>query len=1263
MGAMIRLRLLGPACVEQIQSSQHVNEGAGETNPVDDVPRFRSKRTIALLGYLAAEQRPLPRSSIASLFWPDKSTSQGLASLRRELHNLTSILPHCWEFDRKAIAFTPSNCTQVDLYDIRKLEKQERWIEAAELLAGEFLEGIHLEENSEFDLWLMAEREYWRAQSERILGRTIEWHTRRGRYTDALEHARHLVKLAPSNERAHRHVMRLLTWTGQRGAALQHFDICCALVREDLETDPTDETIALNQKIRAGQLDLPPQVPAFLTEEKPKHKFERRLFLGQERELAKLHSMLSTVLGGAGQVGFVTGGPGRGKTALLEEFSQQAMEHHPELLVARGRCTAFTGKGDPFLPLRDVMEMLAGDVEQIWDAGSISRNHAERLWTALPLFAQILMDQGSYLIDTLVSGPGLLSRAEVADSAEAPWLSHLREIINRQSPNSTLVEQTFIFQQVTNVMLNFAEEQPLLLLLDDLQWADTATISLLFHLCRALDETGSSLFILCAYRPEEVSLERQLHDTGSRERHPLVKAVSEFIRSYGDVSISLSHPDLSASRQFIDGLLDQEPNRLSETFRDHLLHRTEGHPLFTIELLSAMKEIGHLQRDEEGFWIEDENLNWNLIPARVEAVIKERIDRLDPKLREILRVASVEGEQFSAQIVSEVLQRDERSVLASLSQDLEQQHRLVREQEETYTGERWLTRFRFSHALYQEYVQDQLSQGELRILHGHVAKTMEGFYAIRLDEIAMQLAHHFQAADETTHAIEYYTIAAERAARLYASDEALAHYSHAIDLAQTISPDTHSLADLHRGRGQVYERIGDFKRALIDYQTALEIARASLAPHLEWRGLIELGRLWAFRDYSKTRACFDDALSLARKLDDPETLACSLNWMGNWHTNAESPTKAITLHLEALKITKRLETKAERANSLDLLGVAHLMQGDLTSSIQFYDQAIALFRELNDLPRLVSSLTGRAANISVLAFLSSAPADQPPDALSDVHEALQIANKIGARAGEAWAFWCLGMLYLVNGDFGRAKKNLQTGLKISSEMKHHEYEAANLFGLGILHLQTRMPEKACEHLERALLLAQKLSSPAMTHTTSGSLAGAYLMLNNPNMARAQLGSVIANETPMDTWGKRYCWIRRAELAFAQGDPHSTLEIANRLIASMPGSSHDRVVTYLWKLEAEALLEIGASEEALILLQTALQNALASEEKFLLWQVHASLARAQKHLNNQIEYEREISMAREEIKELAGKLPEGIGKNAFIQRANDWLDTNNSNMHP
>lgn len=171
------------------------------------------------------------------------------------------------------------------------------------------------------------------------------------------------------------------------------------------------------------------------------------------------------------------------------------------------------------------------------------------------------------------------------------------------------------------------------------------------------------------------------------------------------------------------------------------------------------------------------------------------------------------------------------------------------------------------------------------------------------------------------------------------------------------------------------------------------------------------------------------------------------------------------------------------------------------------------------------------------------------------------------------------------------------------------------------------------------------------------------MLNNPNMARAQLGSVIANETPMDTWGKRYCWIRRAELAFAQGDPHSTLEIANRLIASMPGSSHDRVVTYLWKLEAEALLEIGASEEALILLQTALQNALASEEKFLLWQVHASLARAQKHLNNQIEYEREISMAREEIKELAGKLPEGIGKNAFIQRANDWLDTNNSNMHP
>jgi tetratricopeptide (TPR) repeat protein len=188
------------------------------------------------------------------------------------------------------------------------------------------------------------------------------------------------------------------------------------------------------------------------------------------------------------------------------------------------------------------------------------------------------------------------------------------------------------------------------------------------------------------------------------------------------------------------------------------------------------------------------------------------------------------------------------------------------------------------------------------------------------------------------------TLAAERAARLYESGEAITHYTRAIQLADTVSPDVISLARLHRGRGLAFERLGEFNQARTDHTAILQIAHAAGEHQLEWRACLDLGKLWASRDYDRTRDYFEAALELARRLGQPACLAVSLNWMGNWYANDENPTRAIEYHQEALNIFEDLGDRRDLANTLDLLGLANMLGGDLTTSVHYYDRAIALFR-------------------------------------------------------------------------------------------------------------------------------------------------------------------------------------------------------------------------------------------------------------------------------------------------------------------------------
>jgi DNA-binding SARP family transcriptional activator/Flp pilus assembly protein TadD len=1204
---------------------------------------------MAILAFLAAERRPVARDHLALLFWPDVEPSKGKANLRRELHNLAQLFPNCWVSEHQAVAFVPSSGTTVDIYALRDFQGEKRWDEAAALLTGEFLEGLYLEANLEFENWLQAERERWRTLAESILTKAIEAHTQRGRYSEAITMSQRRLQLTPWNENAHCQLMRLLAWTGQRGSALRQFDICKQILWNDLGVEPAVETVALYQQIQDGELGVPPQLPAFLTTEGARHAVSRPSFVGRERELSRMTSYLEGALAGKGKVIFVSGGPGRGKTAQLEEFARRAMGSHPELIAASGSCNAYAGIGDPYLPFRDLMAMLSGDVEARWDAGAITRTHAKRLWNAIPFFLEALLDHAPHLLEVLVSSEALLSRALIAENTDGSSILRLRELIKRRQTRSEEVDQTHLFQEVTDLLSAMAKQRPLLLILDDVQWADAASIGLLFHLGRRIVMERNRVLIVCAYRPEEIAFGR------NDERHPLAKTLSEFKRAFGDVWIRLETTEQEEGKAFIDAMLDMEPNRLTDDFRAALFQRTAGHPLFTIELLRALRERGYLQKDDNGLWKEGSSLDWALLPARVEAVIEERIERLDPEQRGLLKVASVEGEQFTAQVVAEAQKRLEMTTLRLLSGELERRHRLVSEQAEIQTKQGILSRYRFGHVLYQEFIYQRLSPGERRLLHGEVARAMEKYYEGRLEHLSVQLGRHFSQAGDNRRALPYITTAAEHAARIHANDEAVGHFSHAIELASNTTFDDTSLANLYRGRGLAYETLGELEGARDDFESALLIVHEAGEKQLECRLLIDLGKLWASKDYQRTRDYFEQALKLSRLMDDPAVVAGSLNWMGNWFANAENPVKASEYHQEALEIFEQIADQRGLAITLDLLGIANLLGGDLSASVGYYDQAIQHFQALDDRLRLVSSLIGRGTIVSLSILLATAAAESPPNAGRDIEKAIQITKEIHWPSEEAWAYWSMGLLHTVNGQFGEALEIIQRGLHIASGLGHCEWEVGNYFALGVLYVELLAPVEAQQQLELALKLAQGLGSQYWINHVSGAISAAYYLLDEPERAQVILQNVISPASPMDTMGKRYCWARMAELALIQGNPDRTLDIIERLIRSAPGASSGTVITFLWLLKAEALIAKEDISPAEFLLEAAKVNALKLNERFLLWRVFACLGQLYGLQNHQNQERESYARAIEHIEKLAMTVSDSSLQESFRRRAFQSLE--------
>ncbi len=953
----------------------------------EPVKGFDSDKVRALLAYLAVEaDRPHRRETLAGLLWPEQPEQTARSNLRYALSNLRRVIgdrstePPFLLITRHTLQFNPVGDSWLDvtaftkkltgLRDLSALETVTQLKQAVTLYRGDFLEGFSLVDSAPFEEWALFTRETLARQAGDTLRRLAGIYEQHGEYESAQRYARQQLKLEPWHEESHRQLMRLLAFSGQRSAALAQYQTCRQILAEELGVEPMPETTALYERIHDGSLsegageqgsrdDVFALAPPLPSSPAP--------FVGREVELAKLDRFLETALAGQGRVVFVTGEAGRGKTALLAEFTRLAMARHHHLLVAGGSCNAYADIGVPYLPFREIIRMLTGDIEAKRAGGDVSREHAHRLWHALPTVAQTLVEVGPGLLDLFVPGETLALRLEsfaAGSINQATWWQRLQTLINRQVSSvgePTDIRQEDVFEQMTRMLQALARSYPLLLVLDDLQWIDSGSVSLLFHLGRRL--TGSRILIVGAYRPEDVALGR-LTLIGQTERHPLAPIINEFQRDFGDIHLDLGEAE---GRHFVDALVDVEPNRLDRAFRDMLTQQTDGNPLFTVELLRGLQERGDLVRDETGQWVQGQTLDWSQLPTRVEAVIAERIERLLPEWQTILTTASIEGEVFTAEAVARVQGVDERTIIERLSGALNKKHRLVRPTSLRYMepGGQRLSRYRFRHYLFQKYLYTRLDELERSHLHEAVGNTLESLYQAHraepeMGDIWLQLARHFEAAGLVSKAVAYLLRAGQRAARMSANEDAIALFSRGLALLETLP------ASPERAQQE------------LDLQLALG-------------GLLLTIQGWGVTERIQT--C-ERAYELCLQIGGITQLLYTLFLQADVCRAQGKLQESVDLGEQLLNLTHSSQDPLQIALPHWTLGETHFFRGDLILGRKHLEQAIALYDPHKTHP--LTALGGVDMKVSCLSWLSWIlwVLGYPDQALGQSQEALTLAQEL-----------------------------------------------------------------------------------------------------------------------------------------------------------------------------------------------------------------------------------------------------------------------------
>ncbi len=763
----------------------------------------------------------------------------------------------------------------------------------------------------------------------------------------------------------------------------------------------------------------------------------------------------------------------------------------------------------------------------------------------------------------------------------------------------------------------------LLVVVEDLHWTDDTSLDFLLYLARRI--VDKPVLFLTTYRSDEA--------------RPLSRFLATLDRERLAAELRLDRLPINDVDTMMRAIFElQRPMR--GEFLDTIYSLTEGNAFFIEEVLKSLISSGGIFY-ENGSW-ERKPMQELHIPRSVHDAVQRRTTGLGEEAGRTLALAAVVGRRFDFPLLQALTGYDELSLLAVIKELIGAQLVI----EET------VDRFAFRHALTRSAVYSDLLARERKALHRTIAEAIQTVYADSLDMQVADLAYHCYEAGMWAEALDYSRRAGENAQALYSPKAAIEQFTRAIEAAQKLGAP--APASLHRARGLEYETLGDFEQARSEYETVLSLARMSGDVSEEWQALLDLGKLWAGRDYARTGGYFRQALDLARTLNNPATLAHSLNRVGNWYANIDQPYDAVPMHREALDIFDTLDDKLGTAESLDLLGMTTYLSGDLVRGADCYKRAIQLFTELNDKQGLCSSLA-MLPLCSAATYHTDTLVGVPLSEIDGVVECLQaldLARDIGWKSGEAFSLWMLGFCLGMRGNYGVALGYAEAAFSCATEIEHSQWMTASGGSLGTIHTDILALGRAREILERSITLARETGSYIWIRTISGFLASCCIAQGDYDRAQEALDTAMPEGIPCQTFGQRRCWQARAELAIGRGEYEVALDIIDLLysnvlsVANEPNLSIPR----LGALRGEALMLLGRYVEAEQCLQDALPTAVSQLSSSLVWRIYLLLGKVYRGMSRPDESERALAQSRALVEQLAATIPDEELRTGYLQSA-------------
>lgn len=733
------------------------------------LPPFPTQKCEQLLGYLALHgDRDAPREPLAGLFWPHMIDEAARQNLRTTLKNLRDILEvepeekgQLVAASRTAVRFVPPPGCLVDAVEFRRLAVQGlKSADPGERVAlleaavgwyhGLLLPGCDLE-------WCEELRRELAALHEECFRALVGAHKAQNHHSQVVRWARRALDVDPWNEEYHREVMLHLWLMGDRAGVREQFAECRRQLAE-IELEPSPETAALYEELITTSYTPPPS-PS-----------EGALglvewmgpLIGRHQELARLWQAWFDAGNGAGQLVFISGEPGIGKSRLGQELLQ--LVEGTDDLPVYGQGYSL-GRSPIYWPLADALR----------GAVAVARRRSLKLGT-----------------------PQTLARV-------ARLLPELRELFPDLPPSGS-EEESELFDGLCRFFLDLARQRRLCLFMDDLQWADDATLRFLHYLWRHAAE--APLLLVAAFREAE-----------ARENTLLVRWRREVESRRAGARLALSRLNVEAVEELLQHLAGDGGPLPAGLPR--LLHReTDGNPLFLILTLRALFDDGLLARDERGRWrpapvlqeilgsglaTDDEHLVKRLpVSPSIRACILERVERLDRRERRLLEAAAVLGQSFDSETLGLVAEQSSAEALESADRLLRLD--LLREEVAGKLG--------FPHDRIREVVYDELSQPRRQGLHLRAGQALEAQLGSRAETRATELAGHFLQAPQpqgAEPAVRYLLAAGNSALALSAYGEAVRHLTTAVELMDSLADDeTHleqrgevvwALARAQRGAG------------------------------------------------------------------------------------------------------------------------------------------------------------------------------------------------------------------------------------------------------------------------------------------------------------------------------------------------------------------------------------------------------------------------------------------------------------------------------